>query len=502
MESFELHVDQIFSDNMILPAGKSFQISGVGRAGSTVKVKIASDIKRAIVKRDGRWICRFDPVTDTRSSFEVQIADDREQILLKKVRFGRVILMAGQSNVGFRMAQDQDFETEVNHFTLNNIAYYNVPQPAFYFQNGQVEVYQSKTTHWHQLKATNLGHISAMAFYAVKRMTEEDPQLPIGVVCCTKEGALAATWLSKSTLTSQPQLMDEIVRPFEKQLQNKPNREFEEEVKLYRQKVQRHNRRMYKFMKDNPSVPLGMALNIVGQTPWPPPVTPDSYLKPGTLFKAMVLKIKNYSFDQVVWYQGETDIETRHLYDVLLREIINDWRRVFQDYSLPFHIIQLPKYANVLRNAWAEIRQQMLKVSQTLAAVHLVSITDTGELYNPHPVTKRIAGTRLGKILAGTTYSSTPVFNRIIKDKNQVHLKFKGVQHIHATQNCHIEGLVNGVWQSIPAKIKDDQVVVEFPNGTMQARYGYSNAPILTLYNEQNDPIAPFLINLDEGNLI
>lgn len=137
--------------------------------------------------------------------------------------------MAGQSNVGFRMAQDRDFETEVNHFTLNNIAYYNVPQPAFYFQNGQVEVYQSKTIHWHQLRATNLGHISAMAFYAVKRMAEEDPQLPIGIVCCTKDGTLAATWLSKSTLTSQPQLMDKIVRPFEDQLQNKPNQEFEEE---------------------------------------------------------------------------------------------------------------------------------------------------------------------------------------------------------------------------------------------------------------------------------
>jgi sialate O-acetylesterase len=502
MESFKLGVDQIFSDNMVLPVGKSFQISGTGIAGSTVKVAIGENVQRAIVKRNGEWLCRFAPITDTRSSFEVQIEDSQHQITLKNVRFGRVILMAGQSNVGFRMAQDQDVEIETEHFTLKNVAYYNVPQPSFYFRNGRVEVYQSNATHWHQLKQSNLGHVSAMAFYAAKKLIEENPQTPVGIVCCTKDGALAPTWLSETTLRNHVELKEAVVRPFDERLKNTPNHEFEEEVKLYRQKVQRHNRRMYNFMKDNPTVPLGMALNIVGQTPWPPPVTPDSYLKPGSLFKEMVLKFKNYTFNQVIWYQGETDTEISGLYDELLTGIINDWRQAFQDYSLPFYIVQLPKYASVPRNAWAEIRQQQLKVAHILAEVHLVSITDTGELYNPHPITKQVAGTRLGRILAGTTYTDTPVFDRMLRNEGKCYLKFKFVQQIHATQSCRIEGLVHNHWQSIEAEIIGNEILVEFPEGTTQARYGYSNAPTLTLYNEQDDPIAPFIIELEYGNLI
>lgn len=502
MENYELNVDQIFSSNMVLPAGKSFKIAGVGVSGKTVKVDLDGTIKRTVINRRGEWSVRFSPIIDTSRAFEVNIQDGIQHLTLENVRFGRVILVAGQSNIGFRMAHDQDFKSEKENFKGQNIFYYNAPQPSFIYQNGKVNVYQSKETHWHQLKASNLEHMSAIAYYAAQKLVEEDPGIPVGVVCCTRDGTFASTWISESTLKENQQLLEEVVLPFEDRLKAATDADFESEIKDYRDRVHRHNRRMYNFMKDNPTVSLGMAISVVGQAPWPPPVTPDSYLRPGSLFKAMILKIKNYTFNQAVWYQGESNVKNYGIYDQLLFSLINDWRDAFQDYSLPFYVMQLPKYADVPRNSWAKIRNQQLKVTQVLDSVHLVSIADTGEVYNPHPVAKRDVGRRLGRILAGNGYSDTPILEEVTRNDGDTIFKFKFVNQIQTRQGCFIEGLVNHHWQAVPGEINQNTIRIQFPKGTTEARYGYSNAPILTLFNEQGDPVAPFLVDLTSGKLI
>lgn len=104
MQDYQLQVDQIFSDNMILPFGKPFQISGLATAGATVKTTIGTQVARAIVRKDGTWDCKFRPFTDCRTLFEVKIEVQNHQLKLENVRFGQVLLIAGQSNVGFRMS--------------------------------------------------------------------------------------------------------------------------------------------------------------------------------------------------------------------------------------------------------------------------------------------------------------------------------------------------------------------------------------------------------------
>lgn len=502
MKSYELNVDQVFSSNMVLPAGKSFRIAGVGIAGKTVKVDINGVSKRTVINRHGEWSVRFMPIVDTDRIFKINIQDGTQQMVLENIQFGRVLLVAGQSNIGFRMAHDQDFEDEKETLETKNIFYYNAPQPSFIYQNGQVTAYQSKETHWHQLKPTNLGHMSAIAYYAAKKLIEEQPEIPVGVVCCTKDGTLASTWISEATLRSNQQLLEEVVLPFENHLKNSTDSDFERDIKEYQARVHRHNRRMYNFMKDNPTVPLGMVINVVGQAPWPPPITPESYLRPGSLFKAMVTKLQNYTFNQAVWYQGEANVKNYWIYDQLLFSLINDWRDIFKDYSLPFYVMQLPKYADVPRNSWAELRNQQLKVTQILDGVHLVSIADTGEMYNPHPIVKRTVGERLGRLLSGTSYSDTPVLEAVHQEKDVTLFKFKFVDQIQTRQGCFIEGLVNDHWQSVEGEIDQNTITVQFPKGTTEARYGYSNAPTLTLFNEKNDPIAPFLVDLASGRLV
>ena len=495
MESYELSVNQIFSDKMVLPKGKSFQVGGLGPSGVTVKVELGLQTKRAIVNRNGEWSIRFDPVYDTNHTFLLKISDEKKQINIQDVRFGRVILFAGQSNIGFRMSQDQDLKSETKHFDLENIYYYNAPQPSFVYQDGQVTEYESKDTHWHQLKVTNLGHMSAVAYYAAKEMHQNSDE-PLGIVCVTKDGAPISIWLSNNTMCQNKQIQQRIVVPFQQQLDAKNDEEYQTEIKNYRAKVRRHNQRMYRFMKDNPQVPLGMAINVVGQTPWPPPITPDCYLKPGSLFDTMLRKIKYYPFNSVVWYQGETDGKNRDLYATLLADLINDWRALLADYSLPFYIVQLPKFAQVARNVWADIREQQLQVTRMVSNTHLISILDTGELYNPHPVQKKPVGQRVGEIVAGKYYDNTPSLQKLTKQDGKIILEIRHCQKLKSRPVCFIEALVNNQWQSVPAQIKLNTIEVQTPLCATQLRYAYSNVPTLTLFNEVGYPVSGFKVKI------
>ncbi|KZX39264.1 sialate O-acetylesterase [Pediococcus acidilactici] len=502
MQDYQLQVDQIFSDNMILPFGKPFQISGLATAGATVKTTIGTQVARAIVRKDGTWDCQFRPFNDYRTSFEVKIEVQNHQLKLENVRFGQVLLIAGQSNVGFRMSQDQNFTEAQTSIPATPTTYYNVPQPAFVYEDGEVKEYQSRATHWHQVKKSNLGHVSAVGYYAAQEMARQDPKMPVGIVCCTRDGASAGTWVSETSLRKDKLLAKRVVEPFLSHIEKITDADFKADIERYHQTVKRHNRLMYNFMKSNPEVPIGEALNIVGQTPWPPPKTPDSYLRPGALFNAMVRKIRHFRFSQLVWYQGETDADQPEIYDRLLQTLINDWRATLADVSLPVYVVQLPKYADVKRHTWAKIRQQQLKVAQRLADTYLISIADTGEYYNPHPTAKMAAGQRIGRILAGKDYQATPQLGWLSLEAEQTCFHFWYVKELHATQPPLIEGYVQQKWQAVPAEIKGTDLRVHFPLGTTQARYGYSNAPTLTLFNEIGDPVSPFVVDLTTQELI
>ncbi len=112
------------------------------------------------------------------------------------------------------------------------------------------------------------------------------------------------------------------------------------------------------------------------------------------------------------------------------------------------------------------------------------------------------AGQRIGRILAGKDYQATPQLGWLSLEAEQICFHFWYVKELHATQPPLIEGYVQQKWQAVPAEIKGTNLRVHFPLGTTQARYGYSNAPTLTLFNEIGDPVSPFVVDLTTQELI
>lgn len=250
-------------------------------------------------------------------------------------------------------------------------------------------------------------------------------------------------------------------------------------------------------MKEYPDASLSVAKDTVGHTPWPPPMTPKSYLRPNGLYETMVVGIKNYTFNDVVWYQGENDAPNPEVYEKLLKVLLQNWRELFQDQSLPFYIVQLPVYADEPKDAWAKIRQAQLNTVQSVPYTHLISITDTGEEHNIHPSSKRKAGTRIGKIISGLQYSSTPYVKRVNVHDQQLVLTVSHAMDLHIVEPLRLEVLVEGVWRAQKVqKIIGNKIFVEFSNKTTAIRYAYKNFSKLAVFNENNFPVSPFELRL------
>lgn len=120
--------------------------------------------------------------------------------------------------------------------------------------------------------------------------------------------------------------------------------------------------------------------------------------KPVCLYNAMISPLKNLEFSGVLWYQGESNVERRHEYADLLTAMIGCWRELFDDQSLPFHIVELADFLHpddkAGRQAWAEMRAKQAEAVKRNTNTTLVRNSDLGEWNDIHPLDKKTLGKR------------------------------------------------------------------------------------------------------------
>ena len=121
--------------------------------------------------------------------------------------------------------------------------------------------------------------------------------------------------------------------------------------------------------------------------------------KPVCLYNAMIAPLKNYTFNGVIWYQGESNVSRRNEYASLLTAMIADWRRTFNRPNLPFYIVELADFLSKDdidgRKAWAEMRQEQAKAAEQNTHTTLIKNSDLGEWNDIHPLNKKTLGERV-----------------------------------------------------------------------------------------------------------
>ncbi|WP_421825615.1 sialate O-acetylesterase [Larkinella sp.] len=230
--------------------------------------------------------------------------------------------------------------------------------------------------------------------------------------------------------------------------------------------------------------------------------------QPTALYNAMVAPETNYAIKGFCWYQGESNAGRPEEYATLLPALISDWRRHWNQETLPFLYVQLPGFMdyNYLpsESHWAVLREAQLnalKVPNTGMAVAI----DLGEWNDIHPDNKKDVGERLALAALKTAYhenlvSSGPIYQSSAIEGNTIVVSFTHTGGGLVTQDGETPGdfAIAGsdkkfVWAK--ARIQNGQVVVwsdEVPE-PRYVRYAWADNPVNpNLYNREGLPASPF----------
>ncbi len=245
-------------------------------------------------------------------------------------------------------------------------------------------------------------------------------------------------------------------------------------------------------------------------SPLPTPV--NLLWKPTALYNSMIEPLKHYALKGAIWYQGEGNSSKPTLYSIYLRSMIEDWRNLFNNPTMPFLFVQLPNYqaavANPVESNWALLRESQLK---TLAVpfTGMATTIEVGDPNNLHPVYKKPVGIRLALAAQKVAYNqqlvySGPIYESMKIVGNTIELTFNTLGSllkfksngtpIGTHTNFAIAGS-NKTFSWAQAKIEGNKVIVwnnTIPN-PVAVRYAWGQNPAgEKLFNTEDLPASPF----------
>ena len=128
----QLRVPAVFCDFMVLQRDSGNPIWGWANPGEKITVRTSWGTNDSVVTgQDGRWmVVSYVDITGT--GHQITISGNKHKIVIKEVALGEVWLCAGQSNMGWAVA---------NSFGAEGEASVNLPN---------FRIFRSAREHWHE----------------------------------------------------------------------------------------------------------------------------------------------------------------------------------------------------------------------------------------------------------------------------------------------------------------------------------------------------------------
>lgn len=457
----------IFRDHAVLQHGRPIPIWGTARPGENIVVDFQGQSVPGVSNAAGFWEVRLEAldVSDQPSTLRVT---GHTTLEISDILVGDVWLCSGQSNMAFTVAKAANAEAEIaaaRHPLIRHYSTTQNPQPDRQFETeGQ----------WETCSPTTVGSFSAVAYYFAREIQSQIPR-PIGIINSSVGGTPIESWMSAEALAMAGAL-------------DRSRQRWDEAQIAYEQKTQEFREQG----KDLATLPLIVTRLIAPRR------------QPTTLFNGMIAPVAPTALRGVLWYQGEANNNRPEEYARLFTTLITEWRREFGQPELPFYWVQLANYrGNPSNRNWAELRaaqDEALALPHTGRAVAI----DVGETNDIHPRNKQEVGRRLALIALARTYGrdhafASPTLARARRLGNRVELHFNdaigGLKPAGEvlSQGFELAG-ADGIFVPADASISGETIVVSAPVIKQPAavRYAWANAPIATLHNAANLPLAPF----------
>ncbi len=425
----------------------------------------------------GQWSVYFPP-QPAGGPFQITIAGSNK-LVLDDVLIGDVWFASGQSNMEMPLAGFP--KSAVIKNSAEEISHANQPGMRLLFVNRKSSTYPlddiESDQSWTICSPETAAHFSAVAYFFGRDLATHE-HVPIGLIDSSWGGTPAEAWVSLDGLGADASLMP-----------------------VFAGRAQRMREEMRKTAQQDAAKARAKNQPFTRPT-WGP--EPDSW-EPGGLFNGMVAPLIGYAIKGVIWYQGESNASAGRapLYEKLFPALISDWRRVWSEGDFPFLFVQLANYNAHAQDQWPVIREAQ-RHTLSLANTGMAVTADVGDPGNIHPADNQTVGTRLALWARARTYGEKveyagPLFRQASAENDAVRVWFDhpasglktksggGLEGFEVAGDDH--HFVDG-----KARVDGASVLVSSPQvkAPKYVRYGWQNAPILTLYNADDLPASPF----------
>lgn len=540
-----LQLAKVFADGMILQQRKRVSVFGWTDAGKKVFVEIQGKKVEATADRQGSFLVWLDPLEASHQE-TLTVSDGEETICINDVAVGEVFIAGGQSNMEFPLRYEK-FHEEAYQTRDTDLRFFDMPKKYYDAQDEDFDY--SAVGVWRKADSEeNLGWFSAVAFYFAKEIRRQ-LDVPVGIIGCNWGGTRSCAWMKEESVREVgPQWQEEWERSIEGKDMDafwatrksdpqadagRPGMgEFDKVIMPRTPSMEEVGKGMmvmaqqgFKDMMEKNPEALKEMTEKMGIDPtdmkgenvmqyiqkvmeiYQKDVI-DARIKPGILYDQMVCRIAPYSAAGVLWYQGESDdvAGLQRLYGDMFGRMVDDWRQIWQDESLPFIEVQLPGWQDWMTQGnldYATIRKGQEDAAKNTEGVYMASISDVGEQHDIHPKDKKTVGKRMSLLARHYIYGEdllceAPRPEMVKREGNRIIITMKYAGNglkINGENLTGMEILEGDKKVSYEAKTDGADLILtmeDAPEGSVLLRFARDAWYLVNLVNEAEIPAIPF----------
>jgi len=468
-----LKLPRAWSDGMVLQHDRIISLRGWADRNESVEVSLAGRTYQAIATATGEWEVNLDPLK-AGGPYELRALTQKDTVVIQDILAGEVWFCSGQSNMEWTLFNSNGWQEISNTAPDENLRLLNFSRPDLPWNESWDSVTLNDINNldyftegaWTIASPGNIKDFSAVAYYFGRKIRDE-LGIPVGLIQMAVGGSPAEAWIERKTLELHPQLVD----------------------------------LLYDYRKSefrDPWVSSSITANLK-KTDNPRQRHP---FEPAYLFESGISRIAGYPVRGFLWYQGESNAIFPEFYEVMLPELVRNWRTSWGDITLPFYFAQL---SSLNRPSWPEFRETQRRLASIIPNSGLVVTTDIGHPADVHPRDKKSVGERFAFLALNDIYgfrkaARSPEPLRAERRGNMVIITFKYSGSLKTSDGFpvrEVEISVSGNnFQPAVARIRGNRLIVDDTNA-VSVRYGWKPYSEGNLTGETGLPVTTFRLKIN-----
>ena len=483
----DVRLAPVFSSNMLLQRDTPITLLGWADEGEQISISlgdqiVGTTIGQGKVKSWSIVLPQFQagPISDL-------TIKGKNTLVLSHLMAGDVWVCSGQSNMEMTLAKGPwceyggalDSEREVAASHHSRLRLFNARD----------------SLGWTICQPDTAQRFSAVAYFFGRDLSKETG-VPVGLVLSAVGGTAAEYWLPRSVRETWAGFPEAL----------KAARSILEELgpsdSAYRAALAEWQKVSKQAKKDGQRVPP-QPVSTLSPAQQELMATARIVEKTGFYYEKRIEPLTLMPIKGVIWYQGEGNVTRHSEYAELMTQLVNSWRKAWNQKDLPFLIVQLVNYGSRApsgEHLWAKLRVAQQTVVDSVPNTALTVGIDLGESKNIHPANKQDVGRRLALLALGKVYGHKntyegpkPLNTRfetgkvIVEFDQNVVLKTDGETGFELASKIGIfhpasaEATGKSITLTSSAVLDPDEV-----------RYAWRDNPVATISNAEGLPSAPF----------